>query len=82
MNPYYGAYIIDLGDGDKILEKPRSINVTPLRTTHTVLEGETLQNIAFRYYGNSGYWTKIAEANNIFFQYTELEAGMELIIPQ
>ena len=54
MNPYSGGYIIDFGDGDMILEKPRTVNTTPLNKTHTVLEGETLQNIAFRYYGIRG----------------------------
>ena len=73
MNPYSGGYIIDFGDGDMILEKPRTVNTT--------LEGETLQNIAFRYYGDSGYWTIIAEANNLFFPLRELEDGMEIIIP-
>lgn len=81
MNPYSGGYIIDFGDGDMILEKPISVNSTQLTTTHTVLEGETLQNIAFRYYGDSGYWTLIAAANNIFFPFRDLEDGMELVIP-
>ena len=81
MNPYSGGYIIDFGDGDMILEKPRTVSTTPLNKTHTVLEGETLQNIAFRYYGDSGYWTLIAEAHNLFFPLRELEDGMEIIIP-
>ena len=33
--------------------------------TYTVEDGDTLGNIATRYYGNAGYWEKIAEFNNM-----------------
>jgi nucleoid-associated protein YgaU len=44
-------------------------------------EGETLQNIAYRYYGDSGKWYIIAEYNNIINPFTELKGGMVLMIP-
>ena len=47
---------------------------------HTVLEGETLSEIATRYYGSAIQWAKIREANpevNV----KKLQPGTTLIIP-
>ena len=50
---------------------------------HTVVDGETLQSIAYFYYKDSGYWLHIARANEIFnpFNDTEFYPGKRLIIP-
>ena len=48
---------------------------------HSVLEGETIQNIAFKYYEDSGMWGVIADANDILNPFEDLHADMELIIP-
>ena len=80
-SPYDDAYILDYGDGDVSLER-RSPNIDLSKAlVHTVLEGETLQSIAFKYYGDSGYWAIIAEANNIFFALREVKPGDQIYIP-
>lgn len=82
-DPYSGGVTIDLGDGDIIVERP-SIQPTYLnryKAIHTVLEGETIQSIAFQYYGDSGYWENICDANSIYDPFEELKPGMELYIP-
>lgn len=48
---------------------------------HTVKEGETIQSIAFKYYGDSGLWGRIADANGIFNPFTELTEDTQIIIP-
>lgn len=47
---------------------------------HTVMEGETLQNIANKYYGDSGRWGDIATFNDIIDP-LDIEHGMVLQIP-
>ncbi|MBU3665239.1 MAG: LysM peptidoglycan-binding domain-containing protein [Chthoniobacterales bacterium] len=50
--------------------------------THTVQKGETLAAIARKYYGSTGQWPKIAEANkDVFPDPTKLKPGMVLRIP-
>ena len=50
--------------------------------SHTVVSGDTLSRIARKYYGNSGDWQKIAEANKaILPDPTKLMPGMVLTIP-
>lgn len=48
---------------------------------HTVLPDETLQHIAYKYYGDSGYWYMIGIANHILNPFKELKEGMSIIIP-
>lgn len=48
---------------------------------HTVLPGETLQHIAYKYYKDSGYWYIIADANEILNPFKEVVEGMILVIP-
>lgn len=53
----------------------------PVRT-HTVRPGETLGSIAARYYGASGDWRRIHEANRaILPNPNRIEVGQVLIIP-
>ena len=82
-DPYSICTAIDLGDGDIQLER---VSVSPsllgsFKAIHTVLEGETIQNIAFKYYGDSGYWMGICDVNSIYNPLTELVPGMQLYIP-
>ncbi len=50
--------------------------------SHTVVSGDTLSRIARKYYGASGDWQKIAEANKaILPDPTKLKVGMVLTIP-
>lgn len=81
INPYTNGYALDYGDGDVSLERQPSIKWDSNTRVHTVLEGETIQSIAWKYYGDSGRWADIADANLIFNPFVELEADMELLIP-
>lgn len=82
VSPYTNCYAIDTEDGDLYVER-RTFKRIPSDESivHSVKEGETLQNIAFQYYGNSGYWGIIGDANNIYDAFNDIPAGTELIIP-
>ena len=81
-SPYNNAYALKYNDGDYSLEaKPPIVPESPNDIQHTVKDGETLQNIAFRYYGDSGKWYNIAEANKIQNPFKELEMGTLIRIP-
>lgn len=82
IDPYTNGYIISYENGDISLERIPTYQVNQqLVTVHTVLEGETLQSIAYKYYGDSGYWSLLADVNEIFNPFAELEKDMEIIIP-
>lgn len=82
-DPYTGGVTIDLGEGEVQVERsplqPTYLN--KFKAIHTVLEGETIQSIAFQYYGDSGYWMNICDVNSIYDPFEELKPGMELFIP-
>lgn len=81
-SPYKNVYALNYGDGDYSLEAPiPSVPSSSNDIQHTVKDGETLQNIAFRYYGDSGKWYIIAEANSILNPFKELESGTLIRIP-
>lgn len=80
FNPYSDSVAILFDNDDIILERNSNKRVKNT-VVHTVKEGETIQSIAFQYYGDSGYWVYIADINNIFNPFTELEEGMEIYIP-
>lgn len=80
FNPYSDSVAILFDNGDIILERNSNKRVKNT-VAHTVKEGETIQSIAFQYYGDSGYWVYIADINSIFNPFTELEEGMEIYIP-
>jgi LysM repeat protein len=73
-------------------EVRRAIPVTPATEaaapaaasprSHTVVSGDTLARIARKYYGNSGTWPKILEANKATLEDpTKLKPGMVLVLP-
>ena len=80
-SPYSEGYIVKFQDGSVSLDRTPKTQLSNTPRIHTVLEGETIQSIAFQYYGDSGYWADIADINNIFNPFTDLEDGMEIIIP-
>ena len=81
-SPYNNAYALKYNDGDYSLEaKPPIVPESPNDIQHTVKDGETLQNIAIRYYCGSGKWYIIAEANKILNPFKELEMGNLIRIP-
>ena len=73
--------------------KKSSDNIVPDRTSpipaepqehiHTVSEGETLTSISIEYYGSTGMWKKILNANDkIIKDADKLRPGMRLVIPK
>ena len=81
-SPYDKAYIVKYDDGDVSLEvDPVTITRSTSDVLHPIKDGETLQNIAYRYYGDSGLWYVIAQANGILNPFAELEEHSLLIIP-
>lgn len=81
-SPYNNAYALNYGDGDYSLEAPVvSVPSSSNDIQHTVKDGETLQNIAYRYYGDSGKWYLIAEVNGILNPFKEVESGTLIRIP-
>jgi hypothetical protein len=65
MNPFYNA--ITIRDDIELYTQrfPQTFQNSGRYEQHTMKEGETLQSIAYRYYGDSGYWGYIADANGI-----------------
>lgn len=83
-SPYDNAIINEYDDGtDPTLDLDDLELLTPESTIiHTVLDGQTLQNIAYQYYKDSGLWYIIALVNNIQNPFSdELHAGQQLMIP-
>ncbi len=84
MNPYTYSQPVEFDDGDLALDRS-SLSImsllTPGTRTHTVLPGETVHSIAFKYYGDSGRWADICDVNSIYDPWTELEAGKVIYIP-
>ncbi|MEM9082293.1 MAG: LysM peptidoglycan-binding domain-containing protein, partial [Planctomycetota bacterium] len=52
-----------------------------LRVTYIVREGDTLSQIASRFYGSSVKWQLIRDANSDIVVGTNIRPGMELVIP-
>ena len=63
----------------KVLPRIDGFAGEPVRT-HTVQPGQTLPGIAQQWYGDSGEWIRIAQANDLFTPYT-IHVGQALIIP-
>lgn len=82
QSPYSNTYIIQYGDGTSTLERVSDTYTKEGgERIHTVMDGETLQSIAFRYLGDSGLWAKIADTNSIIDPFTEIFMGKQIIIP-
>ncbi len=76
--PFY-----DLPDEILGLEEPKpQVRVENGKTIETVISGSRLAQIARRHYGVPEYWVFIYQANqNVIANPREIEAGMELVIP-
>ncbi len=83
---YYRSAVYDATDPNGVSHPTVAIRVpTPpaAGTTlyrHLVTGVETLEHLAWRYYGDSSLWWRIAEANDIQFA-PDLSPGMNLNIP-
>lgn len=80
-NAYTDSYRIIYEEGDESLER-RPINHQEDidDVIYTIKEGDSLTNIAFKFYNSSNLWFLIADANNIINPF-ELELGTNIIIP-
>lgn len=81
LSPFSRATIVTHTDGDKIIQSTTPTFFAPSRIIHTVVEGENLPAIAYKYYGDSGLWANIAIYNNILNPFTEPIPGQRIIIP-
>lgn len=82
-SPYSKAYLLNYGDGEASLER-NSNQVTKVSQSdkiHSVKEGDTIFSIANTYYGDSGKWYLIADANYIINPFREIIPGIKLVIP-
>lgn len=82
-DPYENSYAIDFEDGDYALERQTpDLDNSTTDIIHTVLDGETIFNIASAYYsGDSGRFTDICDYNSIYNPLEDVIPGLKLIIP-
>lgn len=60
--------------------KPTPAKQSGIKATHTVVRGDTLWDLAKKYYGDYYQWTKIQKANGNLNPYT-IPVGKKLLIP-
>lgn len=80
-NPFDRSIKIQLSETEIVKERVPNTKVPSGSFYHTVKSGETIQSIAFKYYGDSGRWGDIADINNIYNPFTELEEDSQILIP-
>lgn len=81
-HPYEKAFIIQYDDGSVTLEKKIPTTIESQEDTIITLQpGQTLHDLAYEYYGDSGKWYVLAEANNIANPFEDLVEGMKIRIP-
>lgn len=74
------VYRLSYDEGDYSLERELNDSLMDSGIRHTVLEGETLQSIAFKYYHDSGRWADIADFNEIVDPFN-INKGDIILIP-
>jgi hypothetical protein len=78
---YYGLGTVTKGGQVSLAQRP----IPPLQTypdslVHVVIGGETLDQLAFLYYGREDLWWRIADANPTRFP-LDWKPGDKLVIP-
>lgn len=80
-NPYSSGFIFVFPTGDILLERDILI---PEKSTgdkyHTIIQNQTLGDIAFKYYGDAKYWWILYDVNNLLDPFN-LDEGITLLIP-
>ena len=78
---YTDSFRIIYPEGDESLER-RPINHKEdiNDSVYTIKDGDTLTNIAFKFYDEPNLWFLIADANEIINPF-DLEVGKNIIIP-
>jgi hypothetical protein len=78
---YAKSVLYTCSDEEFIGARPKlDIAPRPDDQFHTVVEGERIDLIAYRYLGDAALWWMVCDYNEIFFP-LELEAGMVLRMP-
>jgi nucleoid-associated protein YgaU len=81
MGAYNNSRVIKFKEGDfNLIRIPFVYNPSNQDKVHTVIEGDRLDTLAHKFYGNSRLWHIIADSNDIINPF-ELEIGIQLIIP-
>ena len=79
--PYGNGIIIDFGDGTLSLQMTGFVYTPTLRDPYyTLVDGDTLSNLANDNYGDSKWWFVLAIANNIINPFL-LITGTTIVIP-
>jgi nucleoid-associated protein YgaU len=83
---YYLSDVYDADDAQGVshatiaIRPPTPPDPSTVLYSHMVTGSETIEYLAWRYYGDSSLWWQIAEANDLIFP-TDIKAGMALSIP-
>jgi nucleoid-associated protein YgaU len=78
---YYGRENVEIGDVLSLSQQPPvEVQEFPDSLRHTVIGGETLDQLAKRYYGREDLWWRIADANASRFP-MDWKPGDVLVIP-
>lgn len=83
---YLINYVTDDASSEVSLQRRKNpyINKSNTDKLHLVIEGERLDTISYKYYGNSKYWWVLADSNDISDNMINpfvLTSGSTLIIP-
>jgi len=78
----YATCVLFVDGSDEFIGVRERINTSkqPDDIFHTVVEGDRIDTIAYRYFGRAELWWIICDYNDIFFP-LELEVGTVLRIP-
>ena len=79
---YTNSYVVNFPEGDQSLERIRFTHREDINDKlYTIIEGDTLTSLAFRFYGDSKLWYIIADINENINNPLELDWGINIIIP-
>ncbi|MEN6521102.1 MAG: hypothetical protein ABFD46_08140 [Armatimonadota bacterium] len=78
----YAGCVLYVDGGDEFFGARQRIDTTPQPddTFHTVIEGDRIDLIAYRYLGSADLWWIVCDYNGLFFP-LEIEIGRVLRIP-
>ena len=78
----YATCVLFVDGSDEFIGTRQRIDTTPRPDDvfHTVVDGDRVELIAYRYLGRAELWWVICDYNNIYFP-LELEPGMVLRLP-
>lgn len=80
----YTNVMVSEDDGISTFSSRRTHRFTTVGCpTHTVIQGETLDFIAHKYYDNPRYWWAILDANSdTVVDFFDIKPGTKLVIPR